>query len=440
MSRQLPPLSPLEQLDIWLEANENEHLEFKAAQSGFDKEKLIQYCVALANEGGGKLILGVTDRRPRSVVGSGAFGNLEKTKHELSQIVRLRVEAETLEADGKRVVVFEVPARPLGVPISYKGAYLMRSGESLVPMTPDMLKRIFAEAVTDFSATFCEGATLDDLEPSAIAEFRRLRHKRLGDSAVLNVSDSQLLEDAELILDGSVTYAALVLLGSHKGLGRHLAQAEIIFEYRSSEASIPYQERQEFRQGFLAVHDTLWELINKRNNIQSYLSGLFRNDIPTFNEDAVREAFLNAIGHRDYQNPSSVFIKQYPDKVTIVSPGGFPTGITADNILWKQHPRNRRIADALSKCNLIERSGQGMDKMVRAAIKESKPQPDFRHTDAHEVSLTLDGTVRNIAFLHFLEKVGDERLQAFSIEDLLVLDAISEEKPIPVGFTERLPT
>ena len=438
MSQQAPPPNRLEQLNIWLEAKEGETLEFKEAQNSYSKEKLIQYCVALANEGGGKFILGVKDKRPREIVGSQAFRNIERINLEVGQTLGLRIETDELDVEDKRALVFHVPPRPLGVPMSYRGTYLMRSGESLVPMTPDMLKTIFAETVPDFSATFCDGATLDDLEPRATEEFRKRWHEKTGKADVLTVSAAQLLEDAELVRDGSVTYAALALLGSHRGLGKHLAQAEIIFEYRSSEASIGFQERHEFREGFLGVHDTLWELINKRNDIQSFHSGLFRNDIPTFNERAVREALLNAIGHRDYQRAGSVFVRQYPRKLVVVSPGGLPTGITLDNILWRQEPRNRRIADALGKCNLIERSGQGMDLMVKACITESKPQPDFRDTDDYQVSLTLHGEIQNEAFLRFLEKVGQERLETFSTEDFLVLDTLAKDQPVPEAFRPRL--
>ena len=183
---------------------------------------------------------------------------------------------------------------------------------------------------------------------------------------------------------------------------------------------------------------TYGKKINKRNDIQSFQSGFFRNDVPTFNERAVREALLNAVGHRDYQHPSSVFVKQYPHKLTVVSPGGLPTGITLGNILSRQIPRNRRIADALEKCNLIERSGQGMDLMVKSAVAESKPQPDFRGTDPFQVSLTLDGTIQNVDFLKFLEKVGQERLELLHVQDFLVLDAVFEEKPIPEELEPRL--
>lgn len=69
----------LEQLRRWMEEREDEHLEFKEARDRFDFEELVKYCCALANERGGRVILGVTDKRPRRVVGTNAFQALERT-------------------------------------------------------------------------------------------------------------------------------------------------------------------------------------------------------------------------------------------------------------------------------------------------------------------------------------------------------------------------
>ena len=97
-----------------------------------------------------------------------------------------------------------------------------------------------------------------------------------------------------------------------------------MFEYRSSEASVQFQQRKEFREGFFLFDDELWKTINLRNEMQHYQEGLFVWDIQTFNEKVVREAILNAVSHRDYRLHGSVFIRQYPKKIEIVSPGGFP--------------------------------------------------------------------------------------------------------------------
>lgn len=191
--------------------------------------------------------------------------------------------------------------------------------------------------------------------------------------------------------------------------------------------------------GFFLFDDDLWSTINLRNDIQHYQDGLFVWDIPTLNELGIREAILNAVSHRDYRLGSSVFVRQFPKKVEIVSPGGFPPGITADNILWKQFPRNRRIAEVFAKCGLVERSGQGANRMFEECIKESKPRPDFTGTDEYQVSVTLRGEVQDTEFLRFLEQVGKETLASFTTQDLLVLDYLHRDEPIPQQLKDRLP-
>lgn len=419
---------------------EGEHLEFKEAKASFEFEDLVKYCVALANEGGGRLVLGVTDRRPRQVVGSRAFENLERTKSGLSQRLPLRCDVQAIQHPDGRVVVFDVPARPLGMPVQYRGAYWMRGGDGLVPMTPDRLKRIFEETGPDFSAEVSPAAALADLDPQAITTFAALWARKSGNASLMGLEPSRLLTDAELIVEGGITHAALVLLGNTRGLGRHLAQSELIFEYRSSEASIPSQDRDEYRLGFFLFFDALWAKINLRNEVQQFQDGLFRWDIRTFNEAVVREAVLNAVSHRDYRLGGSIFVRQYPRRLEVVSPGGFPSGISPDNIIWKQAPRNRRVAEALARCGLVERAGQGMDRIFGECIRESKPRPDFSRSDSYEVSLVLQGSVQDERFLRFLEKVGRERLAAFSIADLLILEQLVRGEDIPAGLKPRLVT
>jgi ATP-dependent DNA helicase RecG len=304
-----------------MQAAEDEHLEFKEAKTNFHFEALVDYCAALANERGGKMIFGVTDRPPRRVVGSQAFSELGRTKADLTERLHLRIEAWEIAHPDGRVLVFNVPSRPIGVPIAYKGAYKMRSGESLVDMTPDMPRRIFEESGPDFSQEVCAGATLADLAPEAILRLRKVWHRRSGNDHLLTVSDEQLLMDAELIVGERLTYAALILLGTHRVLGRYLGQAEVIFEYRSSDASLPAGDRQEYREGFLSYPDTLWDRINLRNDRQPFQLGLVRYEIQTFNERAVREVLLNALSPRDYRRPESAFVRQYPRRLDVVSPG-----------------------------------------------------------------------------------------------------------------------
>jgi ATP-dependent DNA helicase RecG len=112
----------LDALCAWMANPEDEHLEFKEARNRFDFEELVKYCCAMANEGGGRVILGVTNKRPRRVVGSRAFEDFQRTKLGLLERLRLRIDAWEITHPDGRVLEFEVPARPVGVPIQYKTA------------------------------------------------------------------------------------------------------------------------------------------------------------------------------------------------------------------------------------------------------------------------------------------------------------------------------
>ena len=427
-----------EQLEELMTSKEGEHLEFKKAKNSYEFENLVKYCAALANEGGGKIVLGVTDKRPRTVVGSQAFKQPERTRSGLIEQLHLNIDFSIVNHPKGRVLIFHAPTHPIGNPVKYKGVYWQRQGDSLIAMSEDRLRGIFAEAGHDFSADICPSATMDDLNKDAIENFRKRWINKSGNQSLDNLTREQLLSDVEARIDGNLTYAALILFGTRKALGRYLAQTEVIFEYRASDASGPAQQRKEFRQGFFSFYDELWDLINLRNDIQHFQAGMFVLDIPTFSERVIREAVLNAVSHRDYQLGGSIFVRQYPRRLELESPGGFPVGITEQNILDRQLPRNRRIADIFAKCGLVERSGQGMNLMFELSIQESKPTPDFTGTDQYQVVLKLNGEVQDPHFLQFLEKVGLETLDLFSTADFLLLDHIHRERRVPDQLQNRL--
>lgn len=418
-------------VDEILNEPEGENLEFKEARNRYDFEKLTQYCVALANEGGGKIILGVTDSRPRQVVGSNAFRQPERTRAGLNQRLHLGITFDEVFHPNGRVLVFHVPSRPGGIAIQYDGRYLVRDNDSLVGMPGERLSEIVAEAGHDFSADSCPDLMMDDLEAQAIEHFRQLWINKRGDSGLSALSREQLLADIEAVTDDGVTYAALVLFGSRAAMRKHLAQAEVVFEYRSSNAAGPAQQREEFTEAFFLWYDRLWELVNLRNDQQHYQDGMFVLDVPTFGERAVREAILNAVSHRNYQLGSNIFVRQYPDRIEIDSPGGFPREISPENILYRQSPRNRRIAEIFAKCGLVERAGQGVDLMYRDAIRQSKPHPDFTKSDQYTVSLSLAGRIRNTAFVRFLNQFEPDDLDRLGTDEWLVLDKLSREQPVP---------
>ena len=146
--------------------------------------------------------------------------------------------------------------------------------------------------------------------------------------------------------------------------------------------------------------------------------------VPTFNERITREALLNAASHRSYRQSSSIFVRQYRDRLVIDSPGGLPSGITTENILEKQSPRNHLIANIFALCGLVERAGQGMNLIYELCIKEAKSLPDFKGTDPYFVSVTLNGIITDEKLLLIFKKIDSAVLEAFTTEDYLVINSL----------------
>lgn len=430
----------------WLTEPEGEHLEFKEARRQFSKDSMCRYLAALANSGGGHLVLGVSDTKPRRVTGTDAIRDHAVWQHEISRTLGLQVRfTELAHADG-RVFVASVGRHHVGVPVQYRGEYLIRAGESLVAMTTDQLRKILDQVLIDYSAEPIPGANIDDLDMEAVVAFQVLWANRAGrlvsrerKAEISAYRPLEVVERASLVSDRGVTVAALVLLGSEAALDRFLPQHEIIYEYREQEGHIHNQIRVNLRRPFILAFKDIWELINVRNNVIDIPSGMLRTSVRTFNEEVVREGLMNAVAHRDYRTPESVFLRHYPLVLRIQSPGGFPDGVTAENILDRQVPRNRLIAESLERCGLVERSGQGADIMFRESIREAKMLPSFEGTDEYQVNLTLSGVVEDPDMLRVMDAIARENIELFDVRDYLILDAIERTGVAPKQLAERIP-
>ena len=419
-------------------------VEFKEAKRNFNfdggshtdplerRKCLLGYVVALANEGGGMLVLGIKEKNvlPHEVVGTtyaeGKIGALEDTIYERLSI-RVRIE-ELFDAD-KRVLVVTIPSRPIGEPLNFEGVPLMRIGGSLRVMSNAELFRILSENEPDFSAIICEGLTFNDLDPEAILKMKSGYAFKQKNPSFETLPDNQVLADLGLVDNGKYCFAALILLGKSQSLHKYLPSAEVIIEYRLDHSMIPYTARIEFQESLFTVMDKIWAYINQpASNPLLHVRHKFTiYDIPAFNEEVIREAVLNGIGHRLWKDQSSVVIKQYPDSINIINPGGFPSGVTKQNILTvSSKPRNRRLMEVLEKTGLVERSGQGVDKMYYTCLMEGKPLPDYSKTDDYQVDLCLRAKIVDEAFFIFLKEVQFRRKNKLNAFDLLTLDKVRQ--------------
>lgn len=420
---------------------EDEHTERKTGFHSYPKEKAFQYIAALANEGGGHLILGVDN--DGKITGTAWLQGIPAFKHEVLSSVnlsrRLRVEIESIILDEKRVVIFTIPGRPIGEAVAYKGAYLMRSGESLVPMDDDTLRRIHDERVPDFSSSTLSDVNLQDLNFDAINRAKQLWELKTGDASIGEMTTLELLKGLELVDENdAITYAGVVLLGNEATIRKYAPNCELVLEYRKDAAEIHYDFREEFKLPFLLYFDQLWNSIDARNELAHIQEGFLIRDLKAFNKGVIREAVLNAITHRDYRDQSSVYIRQSSENIVISSPGGFLQGVTPENIIEiSSKPRNRRIAEVFQKLGLVERSGQGADKIFSRTIAEGKGLPDYSASSSHEVNLEIGAQIQDIEFLKYIERVIKETGARLSAQDYVLLEHIRQKKNLH-GFETRL--
>ena len=402
-----------------------DHVEFKKGEhgnvsyNGGDKVKpkdrrkcILGYVTALCNEGGGRMAIGMEDEHPHKVVGTrqneNALGELESNIYRDSGI---RTDVYELFEDEVnrtgRVLVIEVPSRPTGKAFRFEDVPLMRVGEELLPMDDKTYLSIIQEQEPDFSEQFCEEAAFEDLDLEAIKVMKEKYAKRQNNPSFVALDDRQALSDLNLIVGDRVTNAAVLLVGKEAFINKQFPQAKVMLEYRNTETQIHFDNRMQFGQPFFLLIDKLWEAINMRNGSVPIREGSYIFGIPFFNEDVIREVANNAFAHRSYRINSEIVVKQYPMKLIVINAGGFPNGVTIDNLLTTPSiPRNRLLADILAKTGIVERSGQGMDKIFLNTLSEGKPEPDYSGSDDFNVTAILSANVKDKAFAQKLEQMG----------------------------------
>jgi ATP-dependent DNA helicase RecG len=385
---------------------------------------ILGYVIAICNELGGYLVIGMGDKDPHEVTGTSqcvdAIGDLEA---KIYRDTNIRTSVYELFENEKRVLVIEIPSRPAGRVFKFEDVPLMRVGEELKPMSDEVYLKIINEQEPDFSQQFCEGLSINDLDEKAISILKEKYALKQNNPIFKTLSNDQLLSDLELLKNGKLTNAALILLAKREVLNEKLPQAAVLLEYRNTENQIPFDNRISFSEPFFILIDDLWNTINLRNGSFPIQDGAYIFNIPFFNEEVIRESINNAITHRDYRKTSEIVIKQFPQRLDIINAGGFPNGVNLENLLkTPSTPRNRLLADVLQKTGIVERSGQGVDKIFYNTLIEGKAVPDYLKSDDFQVNLKLSAVIEDRAFALFIVAVQDELSET---EKLSVLEVIT---------------
>lgn len=429
-----------------LEMGESIDIEFKSwIKVSSMKERIslvVDELIAFANCKGGTVYLGVED----NCEVTGCTGNYDlqaicesiydKTRPPMfTEITEIQYEdkkviAITVEADGKIYATTD-------------GRCLKRLGKNSKPYYPDEMNNIYSSKHTnDFSAQIIAESSVDDINFMVVYSLKEKLKIRDAASTLSDLDDIAFLRDLGLVVkdNGQVklTIAGLLFVGKDLSIQRLLPQAEVIYLHYSAENLEEYNARLNMKQPIITILDRLTEKIQNDSRIQNVQVGLFRLEIADFSEKVFQEALLNALSHREYRQMGAVYVKHYPDRIVIENPGGFPEGITADNIITHpSSPRNKLVAETLQRLKYVQRTGQGVDIIYKEMISMGKPYPVYRvFNDA--VQLTLGSATEDITFVKFIVKEQDTQQIILSLSQLMVLRYMVENRKIKLSEAQNI--
>ncbi len=368
----------LEDLNKILKHSENEHIEYKEAKEQFDTKKLMKYCVAFANEKGGKLILGVDDKR--KIVGTKAFDNLGEIKSKILDKLGIRVEAYKIYDDMKRVLVFDIPSRPIGTPLSFEGTYLMRVGEELVAMTPNHLQKIFSEGKPDFEIQIAQSNLTSDevvqlLDVQSYFDMIKIPLPETREAIFDRFIREKLIVHREGIYDITNMGALLFAkdLSKFESLSRKATRL-IIYDGNSK---IKTKQDITGTKGYAIGFVSLIQYIMGQLPSSEVIEDALRKNASVFPELAIRELVANALIHQDFNSSgNSVMIEIFNNRIEISNPG--KPIITADRFIDEYQSRNEKLADIMRRIGICEEKGSGIDKTLHEIELFQLPALDIK--------------------------------------------------------------
>lgn len=386
---------------------EGECVEFKAAGQDYDTALIGKYFSALSNEANLRgrpaawLVFGV-DNRTRRVIGTEyrrEKDRLHSLKHQIAQgtdpATSFR-EIHELDTPSGRVVLFEIPAAPRGLPIAWQTHCYARDGSTLTGLSIAKQDEIRAQGLADdWSAIVVKDATIADLDPEALAKARAIFAGKYGDripaAAIRAWDDAAFLEHAKLTRRGGITRTCLLLLGREQAttlLNPYVAELSWKLEG-------PERGYEHFHPPFVLNTSRLFQRI--RNLRLSLLppGQLIPVDISKYDERIVLEALHNCIAHQDYTRCERVLVIERLGELEFQNAGEFFDGTPDDYIRGTRSPRryrNRFLAEAMVTLRMIDTMGFGIrEVMWKGQASRYLPLPDYDLSELGHVKLRLQG-------------------------------------------------
>ena len=423
-------------LDALLAQWEGECVEFKEANDNYSTPDIGKYFSALSNEANlnsrdrGWLVFGVHNKT-RKVVGTEYRKNaarLNGLKQDISNgldpSVTFRGIHELVLAEG-RVLMFEIPPAPRGIPIAWHSHYYARNGESLVGLGLAKLDEIRRQgAEDDWSAAVCPLATIEDLDEAALRKAREVfaaKHSgRIPEQTIQAWDDKAFLDKAKLTIDGQITRTTLLLLGRREST-HHITPfvAELSWKLEGEERAYEH-----FSPPFLLTTSLLYQRIRNLRVTLLPTGQLVPLELDKYEQRIVLEALHNCVAHQDYRACERVLVIERVSELEFQNAGNFFDGTPSDYVSGNRTPRryrNRFLAEAMVNLRMIDTMGFGIrDVMFKGQAKRFFPLPDFDLAEKNHVKVRLQGrfidenysrTLLNLPDMSWLEVLALDQIQ-----------------------------
>lgn len=325
-------------------------------------------------------MLGVADSPPRPVVGTAAFGDVVEAADRLFQKIGFRVDVEQIAHRNGRVVVFRIPSRPHGTAYHLDGKYLMRSGQSLVPMSEDRLRAIFAEGGPDWLEEPC----LDGLSPEGVIDLLDTQSffdlmKQPYPTDRVGVLDRLVRERLIDTQDGTFVIRRIAGLLLAKKLERFpdLARKAPRVVVYTGESKLDTRVDQPGQRGYAVGFPGLVSFVMAQLPQNEVIENALRKSVKLLPQDSVRELVANALIHQDLSiGGASPMIEIYANRIEISNPG--EPIVPVERFIDGYQSRNERLADFMRRMSKCEEKSSGIDRVVHQAEAFQLPAPDFR--------------------------------------------------------------
>ncbi len=430
-----PPLPTRESLTV----------EFKSDRDRLPDRDLINAVACLANTEGGELYIGVEN--------DGRVTGLHPAHRHFSGVVALianrtvpplSVRAEVLTVEGLFVGRLTIPKSRQVVATS-EGMLLRRrlkidGTPECGPLFPhEIAQRQSDLGLLDYSALPVPAATLDEFDPLERERLRQCVERYNGDRTLIGLADEELVGALGLVRrdEGRLvpTVAGLLILGRETAVRELLPAHEVAFQVLEG-TEVRFNE---FRKmPLLKIFEWVDQQFRARLVEQELRAGLFRVPVPNYEPSAFREAFVNALVHRDYTRLGAVQVRWETDGLVISNPGGFVEGVTLENLLVVEpRPRNPLLADALKRIGLAERTGRGIDLIYEGLLRYGRPAPNYGRSTGSSVVVILPGGEADLGTLQTIIEEENRTHHSLPVDSLIALSLLRSERRVDTSRLAR---